>query len=485
MRWSGSSWIAVGDDWLGGGGNQPIVSSLAVHDDGNGSRLYASGAFSIAAGVSASHIASFDGSSWAALGNGVDGVPSSLAAINIGSNRGLYLGYGLGQADDLTVNGTARWADGHWSTIGLGATWGSVSAIAAIDFKDGKGENLYAGGNFPTCFGTAQGNVVRWDGVHGTSVGGGVNNGALVLAIAGAPNGIGFRHKVRRSSGGPAIATPLLFVGGDNITQAGSVAVNNVAAWDGSQWLALEPSSGPVLATGPIRALKVVGGRLLVGCDSGYIGGVNCNGVARWDGQSWEPFGEGLSPSNRVYAFAEHDDGSGLFAATEYGVYERAGATWAKLEGGNAPNPFPGDPMRALAFDDGNGSALFAAQQSGQVYAWHSGAWTLVGDAFQGSGMIGAYLTSLSIFDDGSGVKLYVGGGFESQSGLPMSYIASWNGAEWSSVGPYTHEDLARIECMVPTRLPGRTAASLFVGGNFKKLGDVFSASIGEWIGCP
>ena len=57
---------------LGSGVERPGVHALAVFDDGSGPALYAGGDFTTAGGVPANHIAKWNGSSWSALGSGIE-----------------------------------------------------------------------------------------------------------------------------------------------------------------------------------------------------------------------------------------------------------------------------------------------------------------------------------------------------------------------------------------------------------------------------
>jgi hypothetical protein len=77
--WNGSSWSALGS------GMNDTVYALAFKS-GN---LYAGGEFTTAGGNSANYIAMWDGSSWSALGSGLDG---NVDALAIDSNGNLYAG---------------------------------------------------------------------------------------------------------------------------------------------------------------------------------------------------------------------------------------------------------------------------------------------------------------------------------------------------------------------------------------------------------
>ena len=62
-KWNGSTWSA-----LGTGMNDAVYAFAVI-----GSDLYAGGCFTTAGGVSANHIAKWNGTAWSALGTGTNG----------------------------------------------------------------------------------------------------------------------------------------------------------------------------------------------------------------------------------------------------------------------------------------------------------------------------------------------------------------------------------------------------------------------------
>ncbi|MEI7634167.1 MAG: hypothetical protein WCK47_07785, partial [bacterium] len=141
-RWDGSSWSALGS------GMNSSVLALAV----SGSDLYAGGNFSTAGGVSANRVAKWDGSSWSALGGGMDNAVSALAV----SGSDLYAGGNFTRAGEVTVNRIAKWDGSSWSALGAGMN-SRVNALAVI------GSDLYAGGYFGTAGGKPSSRFARWD----------------------------------------------------------------------------------------------------------------------------------------------------------------------------------------------------------------------------------------------------------------------------------------------------------------------------------
>src|SRR5690606_21286078 len=142
------------------------------------------------------------------------------------------------------------------------------------------------------------------------------------------PLGVGMNHMVRAltvfddgSGGGPA-----LYAGGE-FTSAGGVSTRFIAKWDGSSWSPL----GEGLGGGDLPrvfALTVLadgsggGPALYAGGDFTIAGGVAANRIAKWDGSVWSPLGAGVN--HRVYALTVFDDGSGggpaLYAGGDFTI---------------------------------------------------------------------------------------------------------------------------------------------------------------------
>jgi len=99
----------------------------------SGSDLYVGGGFTNAGGIAVTNIAKWNGSSWSALGLGVDAGVSALAV----------------SGSDLYVGGTdvAKWDGSNWSALGSGVNGGVVHALAVSE------NDLYVGGTFTTAGG--------------------------------------------------------------------------------------------------------------------------------------------------------------------------------------------------------------------------------------------------------------------------------------------------------------------------------------------
>ena len=114
-QWNGSSWSA-----LGSGMNREVFA-LAV----SGGMLYAGGTFTTAGGSPANSIAKWNGSSWSALGSGVSGPDlnygngSGVNALAV-SGGTLYAGGGFTSAGGSPANAIAKWNGSSWSAARFG-----------------------------------------------------------------------------------------------------------------------------------------------------------------------------------------------------------------------------------------------------------------------------------------------------------------------------------------------------------------------------
>src|SRR5688500_16835112 len=91
----------------------PIVTCVAVHDDGSGPKLYAGGDFN-------SFVAYWNGSNWAPLGGGLDWSARCMASFDDGIGPALYVGGLFNRAGGMPIDGIAKWDGANWSPVGTG-----------------------------------------------------------------------------------------------------------------------------------------------------------------------------------------------------------------------------------------------------------------------------------------------------------------------------------------------------------------------------
>ncbi|MCC6359608.1 MAG: hypothetical protein IT450_12760 [Phycisphaerales bacterium] len=177
-QWNGAGWTQLGGDF------NDAVRGLAFFDeDGTGPNppgLFACGPFTSVAGVTAMHVARWDGQQWSAVGAGLGSAQvTSVNALAVfdpdGAGPGravLVAGGNFLPTESSTARYLAKWDGSTWSDVGNPITTpGEVFGLRVFDHDaDGPATpELYACGNWyssPT-FKT----IARWDGETWRGVG--------------------------------------------------------------------------------------------------------------------------------------------------------------------------------------------------------------------------------------------------------------------------------------------------------------------------
>ena len=240
--WADDTWAQMGS---GANGN---VNCLLNY----GGDLIVGGAFTELVGTTVGYIGLWDGTSWYDLDGGADGAINALATD--GDN--LYVGGSFHNIGGVAAEYIARWDGSQWHAMAEGCTlspqalcWWDESLWAG--FRDGDpGEEVAA--------------MRRWDGDSWHDVG----------AFLGSGPWTGVRSLLGTSAG--------LVVGG-YFNMVDGAYHNNVAIWNGSQWLPFGTGvSGGWIQTG-VHALQVIDDRLYFGGDFTHAGTtLSCN-IARWE----------------------------------------------------------------------------------------------------------------------------------------------------------------------------------------------------------
>ncbi len=476
-RWNGSGWAALGN------GFNSTVHALTCFDDesGAGPALHAGGDFTLTGGVTANRIARWDGTSWAALGAGMDGRVETLAVFDDGSGAGpaLHAGGAFTTAGNLVTNHIARWNGSSWASLGIGMT-NLVQALAVFDDQSGAGPALYVAGKFTTAIEVTAHHIARWNGSSFAPLGTGMDNMVEALAVFDDGGGSG----------------PALYAAG-SFMAAGGPLLNRIARWNGSSWAPLAGgASSAALALAVFDDGGGAGPALYAGGSFTLAGGVLVNYVARWNGTTWAPLGSGLN--SRVEALAVFDDGSGggpaLVAAGRFlsagGVTARRiarwnGSNWAPL--GSGMN----NTVSALAVFDGGGGAgpvLYAGGSfttaggvaANRIARWDGSVWSPVGSGMTGGSS--AAVLAFALFDDGNGAgpALHAGGSFTSAGGTAANYIARWNGSSWTALGSGLSAGVFALDVFDDGSGAG---PALHAGGGFMTAGGVTANHVARWNG--
>lgn len=155
-RWDGMNWHPL-DNGLTSGGLSGNAYAMAF----SGDDLYVGGSFSNAGGISANHIAMWDGDNWSALITGPhNGVNDVIFALD-GDDSGVYVGGYLVFAGGLNVAGIAKWDGATWAAFGSGTGGGFDGTVRSIVVR---GNDLFVGGNFIKAGEKPSYGFAAWDG---------------------------------------------------------------------------------------------------------------------------------------------------------------------------------------------------------------------------------------------------------------------------------------------------------------------------------
>jgi hypothetical protein len=564
--WDGMAWSSLPHG--SGNGVDGVVNALMMFDDDdagpNPPALFIGGSFASGGGVTANNIVKWDGVNWSPLGSpeGVNGQVYAMEVFDVdgdgpGSPTLIVGGDFATTSSGATVNRIASWNGTSWSALGQGVN-SSVYTLEVIDL-DGEGPELpvlVAAGLF-TKSGlliSVTGSVLKWNGVNWSSI---------VPAGETSPLGVrSFLYVPPDGEGSP----PILYAAG-NFDHIGSTDVNYFAKWTGTTWTAGHTQQGAVGLTGPTHAILLhdldesgpAGPTLVFGGEFDRAGNVIAPSIAQHDGQLFHPWpnpsgklggaggdittmtlydDEGGNPypelyvggtfitigEARSYNFAKWDgcnwicispvatgdcvpysmtsidiDGPGpeprvlvvggfltrIGGVNVSGVAKWDGSTWSALTG------VPSSQFVAMAaFDeDGDGpehEKLFMTGGGG-IRRWNGTSSTVIGTIAGASPLrINCMITW---DDDGPGPNpeaLYVGGKFDSISGVLVGGIAKWNGTSWSGLlGPLGLGVTGEVMALAvhDEDGDGPELPKLFVGGDFLQAGGVTVNRIARWSG--
>lgn len=470
-RWDGSAWSPLGGGVSEADFNQTVrIDALAEYQG----ELVAGGNFQRAGDVAVKRIARWNGSTWAALGAGVDDasnpaaeLPSVRALRVFGSD--LVVGGNFTTAGGQSARLIARWDGTAWSPLGSGLNGPGNPSVRVLAVHGGA---LIAGGNFDQAGAATANNIARWDGAAWTGLAGSSGNGTSsgVSSLA--------------SFGGD------LVVAGRSFSSAGGVVARSIASWNGSEWATLSGQPGTGLP-GPgipaqVNAMTLYDGDLVVGGMFGLAGSARVYNVARWDGVAWSALGDppgvdglpggGVSP--HVDALAVYDGdlivGGRFLVAGNTLVKHIArwdGAAWSGLQGPGSgiDNSVGLAGVSALYVD---GADLIVAGEFSEadgvgvanIARWNGSAWSSLGSGTNGA------VEALVAFDG----ALVAGGSFGTAGGASANAIARWDGSSWSALAGGLNG---------PVYALAEYDGQLVAGGNFSRANGHLAARIARWDG--
>ena len=330
FTWNGTAWVPIG-----GPGFVGQVRALTA----SGTQTILGGVFPAVAGTTTNHIAAWDGTTFSALGSGVNG--TSVDALLRLDNGDVVAGGAFTAAGGVSASNLARWNGSAWSAFGTGLNQ-QVLAICRLPNGD-----LVVGGSFTTAGGVPCARIARWNGSAWSPLGSGMDGDVRALAVRG---------------------DGTLFAAG-SFTLAGGGNCSRIARWNGSTWLPLGAGCNDAVHG---LAVRPNGDLVAVGAFTS-AGGLGSNRCARWTGTAWLPMGAvGVDPgiARAVFVLPNGDVlvGRGCHEPTanpDSGLARWNGATWSGLGDGLEPStPAQQVDVRAFALR-GNGDLIVGGDFSG------------------------------------------------------------------------------------------------------------------------
>jgi hypothetical protein len=367
-----------GWDHLGTGGPPGTTAlngrALAFNTDAPGV-LLVGGIFTDAGGdPDADHIASWNGTTWHAVGPSLNG---DVRAIAYQDGRVFAGGTFKDAGGNPNADFLAVWDGSSWAPFCNApgpAFGGNVDALQII------GSTLYVGGEFQNGAGLAAADyLLACD----------LNTGASRSTVATDGQMSGAVYALTADSAG------ILYAAGTFTGVAGIAAADYVASYDGGAWHAMGSGAGPGggAVTGITRSLTANGTDVYIGTDASDVADIpQADHVAKWNGSAWSAMGSNSAGSD------------GWFPATTfiYGLTTSGSSVYA---GGSFQNA-NGDPT------------------ADEIASFDGSAWHPVGSNGAGEGPLNAQVNALTVFKQ----DLIAGGLFGNAGGDPdADSIASYS----------------------------------------------------------
>lgn len=487
-KWNKTSWSDVATF-------DAPVESLDLAADGT---LYVAGRFTKIGAQAIASLASWNGTAWSS----VAGAPAKPTVVRVLGTKlcvGGQIddgGFGVrcrdggtwtprafpqgawGEVSDIAEQGGALVAVGRFSVDGMsesgsiarwsGTTWelvgGGLEAMGPADVRDVQvdGTKIYVTGDIRFAGGTTVQHVAMYDTVQGRW-------STLDDGIRGSSGGFGFPppgQVLAIDQGGE------IYVGGGFSLIGGRNAVG-VARWDGNQWNPVDDPKARRLGVngGVTRIVADDKGAFYVGGNFEFVGGdVAARYIARFENDAWSPLGLGLD--GPVAAIATQ--GTTVYAGGAFlksgtvvvpNVAKWNGATWSTLAGG-----VDGEVKALVLGPDGILYAGGSFEKAGGVATPHVAAFDGTGWKALGSGFDEAVL-ALAFGPDG---KLYAAGDFTHSGTAAIAHVAKWDGAAWTALGAGVDGSASAMTIH---------GGKVTVGGNFQKSGTTVLDGIATWDG--
>lgn len=352
--------------------------------------LVAGGEFALAGDITAHNIAAWTGEEWIALGDGFD---AAVRAVAVYQGQ-LYAGGEFLNTGMVSRPRLARWNGATWENPGFTPN-ATVRAMCVHDSK------LYAGGNFAL----ASKIVATFDGATWTSIGTG---GGIIHALASTSQG--------------------LVIAGNHAGFDG-ITAKNIARWDGSAWHALGPGLNK-----NVFSVTEHNGEIIAGGQFTASGSVPLNHVAAWNGTEWTDLGG--SSSGTEVKFVRSWNGS-LYVGGSFKIHDIENPIYglAKREGDQWVPALPKAPFPGLVYAMCPWRETWAV--GGQFVAPRTGATSVAFAQDDQLAPCGSGLDTQIMKMLPTRQGIFVGGYFRGAGGVSGG-ATLWNGSAWLPLGTGT-----------------------------------------------
>jgi hypothetical protein len=348
-------------------------------------------------------------------------------------------------ATDLSSSG-----QGTWSYVGSpnanGVSGGNFANICVHALAVYKGE-LYVGGFFNQAGSLPVSNIAKWDGTNWSDVGGGVSGPVDAFTI--------FNNE--------------LVVGG-SFNKAGNVNASKIASWDGSTWKAFGPGFNQ---SAQVSALCVYNSELIAGGNFSQSGSSSVKRIAKWDGTQWQQLGNGFS--GYVHSLFVYNGELLIGGGGDQGLCPHF-VVWDGSVMKKFSNDCPDHKVNSMALYN---NQLYIAGEFSQIgnnttngvkkiAKWNNSAnkWETLGTGYS-NGTEGI-IWRLIVFNN----KLYAGGQIVKANDKPIRGIASWDGANFDSLGSGVWGNILAL---------AEYKGELYVAGCITQAGGIMVNKIAKW----
>jgi len=449
--------------WIPGNGsaglNSAVLSSCQWDPDGPGPLglcLVVGGSFTEAGTTPTNGLAFWNGDYWQSIAGG----PTAVTSLAVLPDGRLIAG-GLLESGGDFFTGVGTFDGSTWATLGS-AFVGSVGSPNAFIYAISTLESgeLVVGGKFITASGTPVSNIAKWNGTNWTAIDSGLN---------------GIVHTIIPLTGSGFVT------GGTFTGTAGGMALNHIARWDGAAWSQLGGGMTSIAATRGVYSLAFLSnGDLIAGGTFESAGGVSAANIARWNGTTWSPLGDGilnttLAPSVRALCVLPGDvviAGGAMSSAggsVAKNIAQWNGVSWHALGGGPASQVNCLESLPSGELIAGGRFTNTDGKQSRYIAKWIDSSWSAIG---AGPAGVDDWIYSLAVLPNGNAVA----GGNLTKAGVhDVKYIAQWNGAAWSPMSTGLNGTVAALAVA--------QNGDLIAGGYFRTAGNLTVNRVARWNG--